>query len=739
MSPEARSELLELKHAGTAAVELVGGKALGLGRLLDFGFRVPSGFVVAAGAGLDGRPPKGLEAAIARVVDGRHGVLFAVRSSASGEDSDHASWAGQFETELSVPPQQVWDAVEACRASLASERAEAYAVARGLDRPEAMAVVIQEMVAAEKAGTIFSRGIAADDSLVIEAVRGVGAALVAGEVTPENVTVERDGTVAALELGEGGEPVLETSEISDLAELGMEIERAFGQPMDIEWALGPDGALFALQARPITATSSNLERPYSSWNSEELFRWGPTAGHYFYISDFVVATCEMATVARGGVLPWTVLTFDDTHQMVWLSTSSGWYDLAEHCFREVCLDDEALAELRRRYDVVCPLLDDFFALDWASLDRAGLRSQGGHFYDAVHEFWLATLPAELGNYGGEKVLEEALADHIPHPEVRSTAARMLYEEDGLSAEQQKREDLANAPEARAHWEAHRFDLSSYLGPKELSLEEFEEEKRGLARAEIAKLRQRVEAADAARRVSIENLGVPAEATRIGHRLASTLAWQEERKRVANRSMAIKGRLLERAAELLELEEAALHGLGFYELLALLDGDDSPRSELGKRSGVLFRTEVERLPASESRTIWLSYAHQAIVDPDAVSFSGGKVAFISPAPISGTARVITAASAAADFQDGDILIAPRTAPEFELLMRRAGAVITESGGQTSHTAVFCRENSLPGIVGLPNATRLVKDGERITFKAERVAEPGTVEIHGREKQNSQGGA
>jgi phosphohistidine swiveling domain-containing protein len=732
MPVEVGTQLLALGEAAGASVEVVGGKARGLGDLLEQGFRVPDGFVVPANVGLSGSAPDDFEEAVARVIAQRDGVRFAVRSSASAEDSENASWAGQFETVLEVPPDRTWEAVEACRASVGSERALGYAQARRLERPETMAVVVQEMVDAEKAGTIFTRGLAGHDALVIEAVRGVGAALVGGEVTPENVTVERDGTVSSVHLGESGSaPVLEEAEVRALAAIGIEVELAFGQPMDIEWAYARNGELFVLQARPVTATGSNAERPYSAWGPDELFRWGPTAGRYFYISDYVAAACRISTVAKGAELSPTVLTFDDSHQMVWLTTLGGWYGLAEHCFREVCLDDEATEALRQRYDAVCPLLESFFEVPWQDLDREALRSAGAEFYAAVEEFWLATLPAELGNYGGEKVLDEALQDHVPHAAVRAEITRMLFETEGLSGEQRKRLDLAGAADAREHWEAHRFDLSSYLGPHERSLEEFEEERRELQDAEAGDTRLEVEAADAARTQTTKNLGIPSEATRVGRTLAAMLAWQEERKRVANRSMAIKARFLRRAAELLGLDESALHGLGFDQVLGLLGGAQSPPG-LGERPAVLFATEIERLQSSEARTLWLSYAHPTIEDPNARRIDGGKVAFVAPAPITGTARIVTAADAEPDFHDGDILIAPRTAPEFELLMRRAGAVVTDSGGQTSHTAVFCRENSLPGIVGLANATRLIKDGERVTFRAERVDDPGMIDVHEREE-------
>lgn len=726
---DARQSLLSLRKASTAPLDLVGGKARGLGRLLEHGYRVPEGFVVPPTIEFCAESSDALGERISRLTGDRPGVRFAVRSSAAGEDSQHASWSGQFATFLMVPVERVQESIEACRASIHDERVADYARGRGLPVPDAMPVVVQEMVEAMKAGTIFTRGLATGDALVIEAVRGLGDTLVGGEVTPESVIVERDGRIRAVERGKNNPTaVLTDAEISGLSAIGLEIEATFGQPMDIEWAYGADTELSILQARPITATVANSDRPYSSWDPDDLFRWGPTDGRYFYISDYVVAACQISTVAQGATLPWTVLTFDDTHMMVWLSTSSGWYDLAERCFRDVCLDEQAMKALRRRYDVVCPRLEGFFDVDWEALSKGDLLSTGTDFYEAVGEFWLCTLPTELGKYRGEKVLDEALQSHIPHAEVRAKVTSMLFETDGLSGEQQKRTDLAATTDVTAYWETHRFDLSSYLGPKQRLIEEVEQERRELTDATIAGLKQRAAIADAERAQTIQSLNVPQAAVNMGRRLASVIDWQEQRKRIANRSMYIKACFLRRAAEILELEEPALWSLGFYEVLALLDGSDGARSALGERPAMLFRTDVERLSPSEARTLWLSYAYPAIVDPNSATMTGGLVAFVAPGPITGVARVVTDPNGDITFDDGDILVAPSTRPHYEPLMRRAGAVVTDEGGLTSHTATFCRENYLPGIVGMPNVTRLIREGERITFRADKVDQPGLLHLH-----------
>ena len=207
---------------------------------------------------------------------------MAVRSSASGEDSE-LSFAGQFETVLNVRRPLLPDAWKKVVVSRFSPRAIFYRRAAGLaevDTP--MAVLVQGMVRARASGVLFTRR--PDDPkmqvLLITAVRGLGPDVSAGVASADEFAVSRssphhilerhiarkteclvgatDGGVTQIpmDVQEQLQPSILDEEILKLAEAGLAIERYFGKPQDIEWAIDPGGRIFILQARPLRTEKS---------------------------------------------------------------------------------------------------------------------------------------------------------------------------------------------------------------------------------------------------------------------------------------------------------------------------------------------------------------------------------------------------------------------------------------------------------------------------------------------------
>lgn len=182
---------------------------------------------------------------------GQLGGRVAVRSSAVAEDSDAASYAGQQETFLDVEgTEQVAVRVRDCWASFFSERALFYRSHKGSLDDLAMSVVVQRMVDADKAGVMFTVDPVQRrrDRMIIEAVSGLGEALVAGEATPDHYVVDRAG---AVKREVAPTSLLAPDELGLLAGLGTQLEEHFGAPQDVEWAIA-DGAVFLLQSRPVT-------------------------------------------------------------------------------------------------------------------------------------------------------------------------------------------------------------------------------------------------------------------------------------------------------------------------------------------------------------------------------------------------------------------------------------------------------------------------------------------------------
>ncbi len=197
--------------------------------------------------------PGDLEAAITQsVAPLGEQAAYAVRSSATAEDSPTASFAGQHDTYLNVVgAAAILEHVKRCWASLFTERAVTYRLRNGVDhRKVRMAVVVQRMVFPQASGILFTADpITGNRKIVsVDAVFGLGEALVSGMVNPDAYKV-RDGKVVTKTVG--AKPALTERKVVRLAELGRRIEAHFGRPQDIEWCL-VDEDFQIVQSRPIT-------------------------------------------------------------------------------------------------------------------------------------------------------------------------------------------------------------------------------------------------------------------------------------------------------------------------------------------------------------------------------------------------------------------------------------------------------------------------------------------------------
>jgi pyruvate,water dikinase len=254
-----------------------GGKAASLARSLRAGLPVPPGFALSF-TDVDAVYDGNAEALgnLRLEFTGLAGPC-AVRSSAIGEDSERASFAGQHVTILNVRHEnQVADAVLKVRASAHAPSALAYRRSLGMDQAPRIGVVVQRMIEPACAGVMFTRNpLNSANQRVIEASWGLGEAVVAGLVVPDHYTLDEHGGVLRRTAGqkdialrmvpEGGtieEPVaddlvevlcLTDDMLSRLHDLAVRCEAFFGGGLDIEWAIAGD-ALYLLQCRPITRT-----------------------------------------------------------------------------------------------------------------------------------------------------------------------------------------------------------------------------------------------------------------------------------------------------------------------------------------------------------------------------------------------------------------------------------------------------------------------------------------------------
>lgn len=296
-------------------ISLAGGKGANLGELISADINVPKGFVITSDSYKAFLKENGIEEIIRNKLREVYGdeikllkaaeyfrelirskdfsaetkkliadkynslgenIRVAIRSSATAEDLPDASFAGQQESYLNVVGiDDVLLQIRNCYASLWGNRAVSYRFHKGYDQTSvAIAVVVQKMVESEKAGVLFTVNPLSQNTneIQINASYGLGESVVSGRVTPDSYIVTKTGRLIETTIGSKKtktiygnkntveiavdeearkKRVLEDNEISGLVDCGLKIEKHYGMPMDIEWAI-KDNNIYILQARAIT-------------------------------------------------------------------------------------------------------------------------------------------------------------------------------------------------------------------------------------------------------------------------------------------------------------------------------------------------------------------------------------------------------------------------------------------------------------------------------------------------------
>src|SRR6478736_822412 len=247
-------------------LDLVGGKAFNLSRMLQNGFPVPPGFVITNHAfGAFPNNSEGIKSAL-KIEFAKHAGnspdrKFMVRSSAVGEDSDEHSFAGQLESFISEGnAEALLENVLKCWRSYENENVRVYQQQTGR-KLNGMGVVVQELVDPDFAGVLFTDSILKGGHMLAEYVQGHGEKLVSGKVNPQRFHLCRRSGTADSEL---------PFSVTDAHLQALKLEKLFGGPQDIEWVIR-DGRFYLVQSRPVTAAAKGPKVYWSNTNVTENY------------------------------------------------------------------------------------------------------------------------------------------------------------------------------------------------------------------------------------------------------------------------------------------------------------------------------------------------------------------------------------------------------------------------------------------------------------------------------------
>ena len=605
----------------------------------------------------------------ARFADG----AVVVRSSAPGEDSAGASFAGLHESYVNVRGvEAILEHVRLVWASLWSDAALLYRRELGLDtRRSAMAVVVQEVAAGERSGVAFSRHPDDAERALVEAVHGLNQGLVDGVVEPDRWTLSRrDGAVLEHHAPEREEmmapaadgvrlvalpaelrtaPPLAAGELPEVYGLARRAEGHFAAPQDVEWTLRR-GELLALQSRPITTLAGaagdgraeylslrrsfeNLERLRRRIEDEDL-------------PALTAAAERLAAVALDG------------------------------------LGDPQLIEAARERKAEHDRAVDVYLADFVPFAH-GVRLFGAAYNDALqpedpYEFTDLLTATPMLSLRRNAALER-VAETVARGEEEAAAreADVFVAEFGEAGVLHGREEvlaLARRLAARAP-AADAGALSGAAGPAGPGA--------GPARPAAAeRARLFVEAHPAAER---ERAAALLELARASWRLRDD----------DNLYLGRLERLLTAA-----LEELERRGLPVEDALR-------PRA-------VTLPSPLAPAPAPATGAPTSPPAGAPDPGPGVRAQARQIVGQpAGPGLAVGPARVVRGREDLAAFVAGEILVCDAIEPEMTFIVPLAAGIVERRGGMLIHGAIIAREYGLPCVTGVPRAAELIRTGDRVT--------------------------
>lgn len=601
----------------------------------------------------------------------------AVRSSAPGEDSSNASFAGLHESYVNVAGEDaILEHIVRVWASLYSDRALLYRRELNLDAEHgAMAVVVQEVVPGERSGVAFGRSPIDPNQAVIEAVYGLNEGLVDGTVEPDRWIVQRsNGAVLSHHPVERNHrmvvstrhtrleaipshlrliPPLTDTEVREVFNLVSQVEVLFAAPQDVEWCYR-NGVLYTLQSRPITARSRD-ENDSRTW--------------YLSLTRTFENLKQLKTHMETEVIP---------------AMESQALRLARR--DPAALSDVELADEIEHRERILRLWQDAYTRDCIPFAHA-IRLFGRFYNDTVKpadpfEFMTLLSGSDLVAVARNRRLEELAEDVRSDSAIAEAIDKRDY--DGLEPHFKRKLEGFVSDFQDLSWQDDRFirDPMELLGfVKAIA-------RSGIRSNSVMKDRSEIEDAFLGRFEGDERVRAKEmlDLARTGYRLRDddniylgkiegqvNAAYEHATNRVKNRQYT-HGTLSDRSNVTAALRDPDRRVSGY------------PRN-------------VNAKPQQEHSFVMRT--RQLVGQP------------AGPGSVTATARVVKGYRELFRFQAGEVLVCDAVDPNMTFAVPIASAVVERRGGMLIHGAIIAREYGLPCVTGVPGATERIRTGDRVT--------------------------
>ena len=632
----------------------------------------------------------------------------AVRSSATAEDLPEASFAGQQDTFLNVKgKKEVIECVKKCFASLFTARAIYYRTKNKFSHEKVlMAVVVQKLVNAKKAGVAFTINPSTNNEkeILIESVFGLGESLVSGSTIPDLYIIDKEN--GKLKSRKENKHILSDSELNEIVNLAKRIEEHYGAPQDIEWAI--NGRIYIVQARPVTTAKAQFS----------TIKWIKLFAREYAVQYTEISLRSLSSEVKD-INPFPFyeqIYIPEGNNQVCYADESKWEKFLASLVKEYGIEgyrkfEKVFLKTGRQYENFCKKISQ------KNLKNASNKALAEIYKDYqrlcvryTFFIWAAYFLNEHIAEQARKLIHSKIGKkENPHkyygavftPPKKAAILELIYtisSKNNLSNKELHKLyekfkwipclDIHNTP-----WTFEQF--MKYAGHIKKKKQEKIMLFNGLLKALKANYKEK-KLLEVARQFSY----------------VKDLRDDFRRKGI----FYIRNSLFKEISKRMALDLGKLSYLQEQEILDFLDtGKITGNTDERKKGYAIYYDKNREIIVSSGKDIpktlnklGISAAKEFSEEIKGIPASRGLA--------QGAVAIVRGVNDLDNVKEGNILVAVTTHPDYVPAMQRAAAIVADEGGVTSHAAIIARELGVPCIVGTRISTKLLKNGDKVEVDA-----------------------
>jgi phosphohistidine swiveling domain-containing protein len=687
----------------------------------------------------------------------------AVRSSATAEDSSGAAWAGQLDSFLNTTEDTLLENVKKCWASLFTPRAIYYRFEKELNTKKiSVAVIVQKMIQSDISGIAFSVHPVTQDKnqMIIEAGFGLGEAIVSGAITPDTYVVEKDThTILDKKIGtqtkelvcvdgkntwidlpeeKGGRQALSDVEIIELGKIIEQLEKHYGFPVDSEWVI-KEGKCYIVQSRPITTLvdsdliGDDTKKTQFLSSIKKFPKWVPIAERdiCFLLRELILEghKSDIYNDALGISVP-----------------PIGMAMVNDHVFspiESIQITNQALQELMSKFGPlkIAEIGDSCLAhakelheyLENAEItDVTEYVEQLKRLYIRLVCYLLIVVFSESFL---EKQVEKLIQEKVGKEDKRYFEGIIYVRKFNKDTEELlaiielskliKNDELdINSDEVIRLLQKH-VDEYGWIGTR-WQLEDgwiVDDIKQRIIRyvvgnpeQELEKILQPRKEAEAITKEFIDKFNLTDEEQDLISLVKEFVFLRTFRTESLSRANFLMKPFLRKAAQQLHISEHDILFLTLDEISDAISTQSDYASLIEQRkdgSYMILCGDTIEMFVGEKEDLIDNLGLFTVMSTDDSEITG-QTAWRGI--VQGKVKIVKKQKDIAEVEDGDILVAVMTFPNYIPAMERAAAFVTDEGGILCHAAIVSREMKKPCIIGTKKATKLLRDGDMVEVNA-----------------------